>query len=86
MILRPPQLKLGRKRYPAVIRLWDNAREESIPFLDYDVEIRRVIFSTNVIESLIALLEGGESSRSFPQRASCAQVFVPGDPFAGPTG
>jgi transposase-like protein len=31
------------QRYPAVIRLWDNAWNEFIPFLDYDVEIRRVI-------------------------------------------
>ena len=36
-------------RYPAVIRLWDNAWNEFIPFLDYDVEIRRVICSTNAI-------------------------------------
>ena len=41
-------------RYPAVIRLWDNAWEEFIPFLDYDVEIRKVICSTNAIESLNA--------------------------------
>jgi transposase-like protein len=41
-------------RYPAVIRLWDNAWSEFIPFLDYDVEIRRVICSTNAIESLNA--------------------------------
>jgi putative transposase len=40
------------QRYPAVIRLWDNAWNEFIPFLDYDVEIRRVICSTNSIESL----------------------------------
>src|SRR6478752_2221025 len=37
------------QRYPAVIRLWDNAWNEFIPFLDYDVEIRRVICSTNAI-------------------------------------
>jgi len=42
------------KRYPAVVRLWDNAWAEFIPFLDYDVEIRRVICSTNAIESLNA--------------------------------
>lgn len=42
------------QRYPAVIRLWDNAWNEFIPFLDYDVEIRRVICSTNAIESLNA--------------------------------
>ncbi|HEX8769699.1 MAG TPA: IS256 family transposase [Acidimicrobiales bacterium] len=41
-------------RYPAVIRLWDNAWSEFIPFLDYDVEIRRIICSTNAIESLNA--------------------------------
>ncbi len=42
------------KRYPAVVRLWDNAWAEFIPFLDYDVEIRTVICSTNAIESLNA--------------------------------
>ena len=42
------------ERYPAVIRLWANAWEEFIPFLDYDVEIRKVICSTNAIESLNA--------------------------------
>jgi transposase-like protein len=33
-------------RYPAIVKLWDNAWEEFIPFLDYDVEIRTVICST----------------------------------------
>jgi putative transposase len=42
------------QRYPAIIRLWANAWEEFIPFLDYDVEIRKVICSTNAIESLNA--------------------------------
>jgi putative transposase len=41
-------------RYPAIIRLWRNAWEEFIPFLDYDVEIRKVLCSTNAIESLNA--------------------------------
>ena len=42
------------KRYGAIIRLWENAWEEFIPFLDYDLEIRTVICSTNAIESLNA--------------------------------
>jgi putative transposase len=42
------------KRYPAIIRLWRNAWSEFIPFLDYDVEIRKIIYSTNAIESLNA--------------------------------
>jgi transposase-like protein len=41
-------------RYPAMIRLWQNAWAEFIPFLDYDIEIRGVICSTNAIESLNA--------------------------------
>jgi putative transposase len=42
------------KTYPAISKLWENAWSEFIPFLDYDVEIRRVICSTNAIESLNA--------------------------------
>jgi transposase-like protein len=41
-------------QYPAIIRLWENAWSEFVPFLDYDVEIRRVICSTNAVESLNA--------------------------------
>jgi putative transposase len=41
-------------KYGAVIRLWRNAWNEFVPFLDYDVEIRRVLCSTNAIESLNA--------------------------------
>jgi putative transposase len=40
--------------YPAIVRLWTAAWTEFIPFLDYDVEIRRIICSTNAIESLNA--------------------------------
>ncbi len=49
--------ELGEKwgtKYSAIIRLWENAWEEFIPFLDYDLEIRTVICSTNAIESLNA--------------------------------
>jgi putative transposase len=45
--------KWGRQ-HGAVIRLWENAWSEFIPFLDYDLEIRKVICSTNAIESLNA--------------------------------
>ena len=37
------------KQYGAVIRLWESAWEQFIPFLDYDLEIRTVICSTNAI-------------------------------------
>lgn len=41
-------------QYRAMIRLWRNAWQEFTPFLDYDIEIRTVICSTNAIESLNA--------------------------------
>ncbi len=41
-------------RYPALIHLWDSAWEEFTPFLAFDIEIRRILFSTNAIESLNA--------------------------------
>ncbi len=44
---------LGDK-YPAIKGLWANAWTEFVPFLDYSPEIRRVIYSTNAIESLNA--------------------------------
>jgi putative transposase len=41
-------------RYPAITSLWRAAWTEFTPFLDYHVEIRRIICSTNAIESLNA--------------------------------
>ena len=41
-------------RYPAIIRMWQRMWSEFVPFLDYDVEIRRVVCSTNAIESVNA--------------------------------
>ncbi|MEV6212321.1 IS256 family transposase, partial [Kitasatospora sp. NPDC051914] len=38
----------GRK-YPAIVRLWENAWAEFVPFLSFDVEVRRVICTTNAI-------------------------------------
>ena len=41
-------------RYPAIKSLWTSAWSELVPFLGYSPEIRRVIYSTNAIESLNA--------------------------------
>lgn len=42
------------EQYRAIRNLWSNAWAEFVPFLDYSPEIRRVIYSTNAIESLNA--------------------------------
>jgi putative transposase len=41
----------GRKA-PGVIAVWERAWEQFIPFLEFDVAIRKVIYTTNAIESL----------------------------------
>ena len=72
-------------RYPAVIRLWDSAWEQFIPFLDYDVEIRKVLCSTNAIESLNARYRRAIKARGhFPTEQARAEMPVPGHPFPGP--
>jgi putative transposase len=72
------------QRYPAIIRLWHNAWEEFIPFLDYDVEIRQVICTTNAIESLNARYRRAVKARGhFPDRAG-AKVPLPGHPIPRP--
>lgn len=42
---------LGR-RYPATVSTWTNAWERFIPFLEFPPEVRRIIYTTNAIESL----------------------------------
>lgn len=63
-------------RYPAMIRLWRNAWNEFIPFLDYDVEIRRVLYSTNAIESLNARFRRAVRARGhFPTEQSAMKTL-----------
>ncbi|GAB7040393.1 hypothetical protein JCM9533A_42430 [Catenuloplanes niger JCM 9533] len=42
------------KKHPAIVKLWSDAWAEFVPFLAFDVEIRKVICSTNAIESVNA--------------------------------
>jgi len=75
------------QRYPAVIRLWDNAWDEFIPFLDYDVEIRRVICSTNAIESLNARYRRAVKARGhFPSEQAALKCLYLVTRSLDPTG
>ena len=40
------------KKYPATFRTWESAWERFIPFLEFAPEVRRIIYTTNSIESL----------------------------------
>ena len=74
-------------RYPAVIRLWDNAWAEFIPFLDYDIEIRTVICSTNAIESLNARYRRAIKARGhFPNELAALKCLYLVTRSLDPTG
>ena len=74
-------------RYPAIIRLWANAWEEFIPFLDYDVEIRRVLCSTNAIESLNARYRRAIKARGhFPSEQAALKCLYLVTRSLDPTG
>jgi transposase-like protein len=74
-------------KYGAIIRLWNNAWEEFIPFLDYDVEIRTVICSTNAIESLNARYRRAVKARGhFPTEQAALKCLYLVTRSLDPTG
>ena len=75
------------QRYPAIVRLWDNAWDEFIPFLDYDIEIRRVLCSTNAIESLNARYRRAVKARGhFPSEQAALKCLYLVTRSLDPTG
>ena len=74
-------------RYPAIIRLWHNAWEQFIPFLDYDIEIRKVLCSTNAIESLNARYRRAVKARGhFPAEQAALKCLYLVTRSLDPTG
>jgi len=62
--------------YPAIRNLWSNAWAEFVPFLDYSPEIRRVIYSTNAIESLNARFRRATRARGhFPNEQAALKCL-----------
>jgi putative transposase len=75
------------QRYPAIIRLWRNAWDEFIPFLDYDIEIRTVLCSTNAIESLNARYRRAVKARGhFPTEQAALKCLYLVTRSLDPTG
>jgi transposase-like protein len=74
-------------KYAAIIRLWDNAWAEFIPFLDYDIEIRTVLCSTNAIESLNARYRRAVKARGhFPTEQAALKCLYLVTRSLDPTG
>jgi putative transposase len=73
--------------YRAMIRLWRNAWAEFVPFLDYDVEIRTVLCSTNAIESLNARYRRAVRARGhFPSEQAALKCLYLVTRSLDPTG
>jgi transposase-like protein len=63
-------------KYPAIIRLWEHAWAEFVPFLAYSPEIRKVIYSTNAIESLHARFRRSVRARGhFPNEQAAVKCL-----------
>lgn len=74
-------------RYPAIIKLWENAWAEFVPFLAFDVEIRKVICTTNAIESLNARLRRAVRARGhFPSEQAALKCLYLAITSLDPTG
>jgi putative transposase len=63
-------------RYPAIVRLWRTHWAEFVPFLSFPTEVRRVIYTTNLIESMNARLRKVTRNRGqFPTEQSVLKVL-----------
>ncbi|MDQ1218015.1 putative transposase [Microbacterium arborescens] len=75
------------ERYPAIIQLWRTSWAEFVPFLEYDVEIRRVICTTNAIESINARYRRAVRARGhFPNEAAASKCLYLVTRSLDPTG
>jgi len=74
-------------RYPAIIRLWSNAWAEMVPFLRFDPSIRKVVCTTNAIESINARLRRAVNARGhFPNEVAALKCLYLAVRALDPTG
>jgi transposase-like protein len=66
------------KKYPAIVRLWESSWPEFTPFLQFDAEIRRIVCTTNSIESVNARIRKAVRARGhFPtEQAALKCVYM----------
>jgi putative transposase len=75
------------ERYPAIVKLWEAAWAEFVPFLAYNPEIRQVIYSTNAIESLHARFRRSIRARGhFPTEQAAMKCLYLAVRSLDPTG
>ena len=66
-------------RYGIIVKSWRQNWEKITPFLDFPLEIRKVIYTTNIVESLNATLRKAVRNRGhFPTEDSLMKVLYLG--------
>jgi putative transposase len=64
------------KKYPAIVDLWRRNWEKFIPFLQFDPTIRKIIYTTNAIESLnFQLRKVTKTKGHFPTDDAVLKIF-----------
>ena len=62
--------------YPAMIQSWHNSWDEFVPFLAFPAELRRVVYTTNAIESLNARFRRAVRHRGhFPNEQAAMKIL-----------
>lgn len=62
--------------YPAMISSWENSWNEFVPFLEFPVELRKIVYTTNSIESLNARFRRAVRHRGhFPNEQAAMKVL-----------
>jgi putative transposase len=65
-----------RSIYPAMIGSWENAWDEFVPFLGFPLELRKIVYTTNAIESLNARFRKAVRHRGhFPNEQAALKVL-----------
>lgn len=64
------------KRFPAIVRSWRSHWERIVPLFEYAPEIRRVIYTTNTIESVNSVLRRAIKTKgSFPSDQAATKIL-----------
>jgi transposase-like protein len=75
------------KKYPAIVKLWENAWAEFVPFLNFHPEVRTVIYTTNAIESINARIRKAVKARGhFPTETAAMKCVYLAVMSLDPTG
>ncbi len=62
--------------YPAIVQSWQRNWARIVPFFDYPAEIRRVIYTTNAIESVnMSLRKVTKNRGSFPNDDALIKLY-----------